>query len=160
MNEGEKRSFWQFNLGHFLTIATMLVGAVGLYVQRERDLAILHTKSASQAITLAENAQVLAELPGRLATQLETRTQLLSATIEARTLPFVTLPQRIAWLERTVDQRGVALERNSEVVAQLNIAITKLTALAENQQGQLARQQTQLDRQQTQIEQILNRGRQ
>jgi hypothetical protein len=56
------------------------------------------------------------------------------------------LPPRLGRIEEIARERGEVLRVNAAHDTQVDMAITRLTGLAENQQRQLDRQQGQLDR--------------
>lgn len=71
MNDPTMRNFWQFNLGHLLTIAAMVTGGIGLYVQREKDLSALKYDSKTHAELISNlttaHANAVRQLSDKLA---------------------------------------------------------------------------------------------
>lgn len=109
------KSFLTFNLGHLLTLLGLAGGLIGLYTQRERDLAALHFTQQAHAATLVENTRRLAEIDrlGSTANRVKLEAQhalilAITARIEAQasTVGKVdVMANDIAWIKAELQRR-------------------------------------------------------
>jgi|SRR6185369_17672909 len=87
MNHSPKRTpFWQFNIGHLLTILSIAGGLISLYGQRERDLARLEMiaeNTTANMKTLTARIAAL-EVDGRRTDVMQNNIEWIRAQLEQR----------------------------------------------------------------------------
>jgi hypothetical protein len=115
MNE-RARSFLQFNIGHLLTLIALIGSAVGIYTQRERDLAGLRFTSESHANSIRAHADKLYEMDRAGTTASRARLDAEHALVIALTARFEAqgtainkvdvMANDIAWIKSELQRRA------------------------------------------------------
>lgn len=97
MSADQKQVFFQFNIGHLLTLVTILISVVVLYGQREREMAVIQTTIEAHGSTLRDHGE-------RLGIMDKTGTTASTARVFADHQALVALTAR-------VDSQAVAIAK-------------------------------------------------